>query len=245
MVKVPIKNPSINIRPSVQLIDFIKSLDDPSVDLPENLLKAYLAFTRDTRHRSVCKQSIPEYTFSDEERKLLVALSDDAFQNTTDLEKSLNDLCVHSCNDANDENDKIDPSSETVETDEPISKNKARQMRAKQLQQQLNNLTLDLTDLKWIHAYLTDARKSNPSTGYLHELIKGSQLVLPANEFTERNLDLEARCQRLKREQDAQLYRLMTKNVDCTRSYEPEETIAYQGRFFTLFIALRLQKAAF
>lgn len=230
MVKVPIINPFIGIRPSEQLIDFIKSLNDSSVDLPENLLIIYLAFTQDTKSRSICKKSIPEYSFTEEEEQLLVALSDDAFQGATDLETSLNELSVSSCHDDDDDaNNDSDTDIETVSSNEPISKNKARQMRAKQRQKELSNLTLNLTDLKWIHKYLNEARKSDPSVGYLHELIKGSRLVLPANEFTERDPELEARCQRLKREQDDQRYRSMTKNVDCSRSYEPEETIAYQG----------------
>lgn len=229
MVKVPIINPFIGIRPSQQLIDFIKSLNDSSIDLPENLLKIYQAFTQDTKSRSTCKKSIPEYSFTEEEKQLLVALSDDAFQGTTDLETILNELSVSSCHDDEDENNDWDTDIETVSSNEPISKNKARQMRAKQRQKELSNLTLNLTDLKWMHEYLNEARKLDPSVSYLHELVKGSQLVLPANEFTERDPKLEARCQRLKREQDDQRYRSMTKNVDCSRSYEPEETIAYQG----------------
>lgn len=229
MVKASIKNPEIGIRPSERLIEFIKTLSDPTIDLPENLLTFYRAFSNDTKSsRSICKQSIPEYKFSKEEQQLLTELSDDALQGTNDLEKSLNELCVLSqCTDSSDESD-----AELLSSDEPISKNKARQMRAKQRQKELSNLNLSLTDLKWIHTHLNEARKSNPTVGYLHELIKGSHLVLPINEFTERDPALEARCQRLKREQDDLRYRMMTKNVDCSRTYEPEETIAYQGLYW-------------
>lgn len=232
MGKASITSPFIEIRPSEKMIEFIQTLNDSSVHLPENLLRIYQAFTQDTKTRPICKQSIPDCAFSEEEKKLLIALSDDAFQCETDLEISLNELCIDSAR--TDESNESD--TETVSSNEPISKNKSRQMRAKQRQKELSNLTLNLIDLKWIHKYLNEARKSDPKIDYLHEIIKGSQLILPQNEITERNPDLEARCQRLKREQDDLKYRMMTKNVDCSRSYEPEETISYQGEFGVEFI---------
>ncbi|XP_055310233.1 transmembrane protein 199 isoform X2 [Sitodiplosis mosellana] len=207
MVKVSIKDQSIGIKPSEKLIDFIKSsLNDVSIDLPENLLKVYEAFTQDIQKRNIYKQPIPTEALTEEERKLLIALSDDTFQNTTDLQKCLESLSVYTCHD--DENNSNSEIEEIVSTGgERISKNKARQIRAKQREKELSKLTLNLSDLKWLHQYL---------------------LVLPSNEYTERNPELEARCQRLKREQDDLIYRLMTKNVDCSRSHEPEETISYQ-----------------
>ncbi|XP_055310232.1 uncharacterized protein LOC129573582 isoform X1 [Sitodiplosis mosellana] len=228
MVKVSIKDQSIGIKPSEKLIDFIKSsLNDVSIDLPENLLKVYEAFTQDIQKRNIYKQPIPTEALTEEERKLLIALSDDTFQNTTDLQKCLESLSVYTCHD--DENNSNSEIEEIVSTGgERISKNKARQIRAKQREKELSKLTLNLSDLKWLHQYLLGKRKTDNSISYLHELIEGSQLVLPSNEYTERNPELEARCQRLKREQDDLIYRLMTKNVDCSRSHEPEETISYQ-----------------
>lgn len=228
MAKASIKDHSIGIKPSDKLIDFIKSLDDVSIDLPKNLLKLYEAFTQDIRKRNIYNHPIPAEALTEEERKLLIALSDDTFQNTTDLQKCLESLSVYSCND--DENNSSPEIEEIVSTGERISKNKARQIRAKQREKELSKLTLNLSDLKWLHQYLLKERKTDSSISYLHELIEGSQLVLPSNEYIERNPELEERCQRLKREQEDQRYRLMTKNVDCSRSYEPEETISYQGK---------------
>lgn len=230
MVKSSIKDQSISIKPSERLIYFIKSLDDVSIDLPENLLKVYGAFTQDTRKRNICKQTIPNKALTEDERKLLIALSDDTFQNTTDLQKCFESLSVNSNHD--DKNDSTSEIEEMISAGERISKHKARQIRAKQREKELSKLTLNLSDLKWLHQYLLIARRTDNSVGYLHELIEGSQLILPSNEFTERNPELEERCQRLKREQDDQRYRLMTRNVDCTRSYEPEDTISYQGKGF-------------
>lgn len=226
MSKSSIKDPSIAIRPSQKLIDFIKTLDDVSIDLPANVLEVYEAFTQDKRKRNVYESTISSAPLTEDERNLLVALADDAFQTTTDIENCLESLCLRGNKDC--ENDS-DSDIETVSNNEPISKNKARQIRAKQREKELAKLTLNLSDIKWLHQYLTKARASDASIGYLHELIVGSVLILPSNEIIERNPELEARCQRLRREQDDQRYRQMTKNVDSTRTYEPEETIAYQG----------------
>lgn len=254
MSKTTIKNPTIGIRPSPKLIDFIKSLEDhPEVDLPENLLKVYQAFTQDTRPRNVYKPSSESSlssvgVYSEDEKQLLVALSDETFQGSTDLENCMKSLSVHVSNsDGNTDEDSHHSDVETLAPHERISKNKARQIRAKQRQRELAKLTLNLADLKWLYCHLNDARQKTATAGdadanaaativtaadavpYLHELVEGSQLILPANEIVERNPELEARCQRLKLEQDEYKYRQMTKNVDCARTYEPEETISYQG----------------
>lgn len=233
MVKSSIKDQSIGVKPSERFIDFIRSLDDVSVDLPENLLKFYLALTQDTNKRMIFKESIVPKTLTEEERNLLTALSDDTFQNSTDLSKVLQSLSVDSIiSDGNDEDikqNKCSTDNEIMQDGERISKNKIHQMRAEQRENQLSKLTLNLSDLKWIHQYLLNTRNDNDSVIYLHELIEGSQLILPSNEIIERNPELEARCQLLKQEQDEQKYRLMTKNVDRSRLHEPEDTISYQG----------------
>lgn len=256
MSKTTIKSPSISIRPSSKLIEFIKTLDDPAVDLPENLLKVYQAFSQDTRPRNIYKprqSSESVGVYSDEEKQLLVALSDDTFQGSTDLEKCMKSLTVHVSKSDGDDDESHNSDVETLAPDERISKNKARQIRAKQRQKELAKLTLNLADLKWLHSHLNGVRPKVAATAddgateasavdtvpYLHELVEGSQLILPANEIVERNPELEARCQRLKLEQDEYKYRQMTKNVDCARTYEPEETISYQGKIFQLLMSIQ------
>lgn len=239
MSKTTIKNPSISIRPSPKLVDFIKTLDDPAVDLPENLLKVYQAFSQDARPRNVYKPSGGSESsssvgvYNEDEKQLLIALSDDTFQGSTDLEKCMNSLSVHVSSSDGTDDDSHNSDVETLAPHERISKNKARQIRAKQRQRELAKLTLNLADLKWLYGHLNDARQAVNAAAdtvpYLHELVEGSQLILPANELVERNPELEARCQRLKLEQDEYKYRQMTKNVDCARTYEPQETISYQG----------------
>lgn len=241
MIKNAIKNPSIAIKPSAKLIDFIKTLDDTTIDLPENLLEVYESFTQDARARKLFEQSIPISKYSDEENKLLEELHSNKTQDI-DIEKCLQSLSLKFV-DEEDENSSSDIESLPIDEANPtktISKNKARQNRAKQRQKQLSKLTLNLNDLKWLHRYLLEKRKSDPTTCYLHELIDESQLILPKNELIPRNPVLEERIQRLKRQQDERNYRAMTKNVDCTRSNIPEDTIAFQSMCLAYYKIIHL-----
>lgn len=60
-----------------------------------------------------------------------------------------------------------------------------------------------------------------------------STLQLPQNTIRERNPVLEERIQKLKAQQDQRAYKSMTKNVDSTRKFMPEDTIAFQSKFLT------------
>lgn len=224
MLKNSIKDPSIAIKPSAKLIDFIKSLDDATIDLPENLLNIYRAYTKDTRDRKIYNQSFEPVVYSMDEQSLLQTLENDLSTNDG-FEKCLNSLSL----DVEEETESSSDVETVSEHESKMSKNKAKQNRAKQRQKELSRLELNLNDLKWLHQYLSIARQQDDSVGYLHDLIDGAHLVLPRNVMIERNPVLEARCQRLKREQEEQSYRMMTKNVDCSRTHIPEDTIAYQS----------------
>ena len=63
-------------------------------------------------------------------------------------------------------------------------------------------------------------------TSFLCDII--AELQLPANEIVERNPVLEERIKRLKAQQENRVYNSMTKNVDSSRKFIPEETISYQ-----------------
>jgi Endoplasmic reticulum-based factor for assembly of V-ATPase len=83
---------------------------------------------------------------------------------------------------------------------------------------------LTLSDVKGLKKELGEAT-------YLCDVIDGADFRLPENEIFERNPVLEKRIQRLKREQEQRVYNSMTKNVDSSRKFEPEETISYQRKF--------------
>lgn len=88
--------------------------------------------------------------------------------------------------------------------------------------------TLTLTDLKFLNKILLEKRKTSEDIPYLHELLENSKIFLPKNEVIPRNPELEARCQKLREEQQNREYRNMTKDVDSVRRHLPEDTIAYQ-----------------
>uniref|UniRef100_A0A182VPU3 Endoplasmic reticulum-based factor for assembly of V-ATPase n=1 Tax=Anopheles minimus TaxID=112268 RepID=A0A182VPU3_9DIPT len=87
---------------------------------------------------------------------------------------------------------------------------------------------LNLSDIKWLYTTLKEMRQTDPTVPYLQTLLSGCQLRLPTNPIQERNPELEARCKRLRKEQEDREYYRMTKNVDSIRKHMPEETISYQ-----------------
>lgn len=87
---------------------------------------------------------------------------------------------------------------------------------------------LYLSDLRWLKMWLTELREKKGLDIFLHDLIENCCMHLPMNEIIERNPELEERCQRLREQQQNKEYLDMTKNVDSTLKYVPEDTIAYQ-----------------
>ncbi|XP_053951519.1 transmembrane protein 199 [Anastrepha ludens] len=87
---------------------------------------------------------------------------------------------------------------------------------------------LYISDLRWLKIWLTQQRKEKGLNVFLHNLLEHCSLELPENEIIERNPELEARCQRLREQQQNQEYLDMTKNVDSSLKNIPEDTIAYQ-----------------
>ncbi|XP_057671944.1 transmembrane protein 199-like isoform X1 [Diorhabda carinulata] len=91
-----------------------------------------------------------------------------------------------------------------------------------------NNKLLSLEDLHWLYNYLKMQNKEKDDKVYLHELLEGSNIILPQNKEIPRNEELEKRCNQLKAEQENLKYFKMTKNVDSKRNIHPEDTIGYQ-----------------
>ncbi|XP_023306101.2 transmembrane protein 199 [Lucilia cuprina] len=89
-------------------------------------------------------------------------------------------------------------------------------------------LHLHLSELRWLSNFLSTLRKEQGLDIYLNDVLETCQLELPQNEIIKRNPELEARCQRLREEQQNLEYRKMTKNVDAVLKHYPEDTVAYQ-----------------
>ncbi|CAG9581215.1 unnamed protein product [Danaus chrysippus] len=85
------------------------------------------------------------------------------------------------------------------------------------------------SDLDWLYNYIKCRRnEGDKNIPYLHTLLTGVHVDVPENEVLKRNPVLEARCVKLRAQQEAREYRKMTKGVDNVRMRFPEETIAYQ-----------------
>lgn len=226
MSKGSIKDPSIAIKPSIPLLDFIKTLSDPDLELPENLLNLHVALTGDKSARKTTTKEIPIVSLTKTDQEVLQALSKDDKLNVSVQSCLANLALAFESDEENSEISDLDDSAIKL-----TSKAEAKRERAKQRDRTISKLTLDLNDLKWLNGLLVQRRKAGKSVEYLHELLRGSRPILPKNEVIERNPELEARCQRLRREQEHRRYQAMTKNVDSNRQHAPDDTIGYQCKF--------------
>lgn len=98
-----------------------------------------------------------------------------------------------------------------------------------------------LPDLVWLNNFFSVLRQEHELKCYLHEFLPGCELILPDNEVIARNPVLEARCQKLREEQQNREYRKMTKNVDAVLKNYPEDTLAYQMKTINSQIIAVLQ----
>ncbi|KAK3925901.1 Transmembrane protein 199 [Frankliniella fusca] len=102
---------------------------------------------------------------------------------------------------------------------------------------------LHAEDFHWLYNQVKKLRESgNESSGiFLHKLLEGCEIVLPQPPVTERNPELEARIQRLKKEQEDREYKAMTKNVDNVRIRHPDDSIGYQMKMINSHIIAVVQ----
>lgn len=225
MSKGTVKDPSIAIKPNAKLHEFIKTLTDPDLELPVNILKLYVALTGDKTDRKTATIEIPISTLTKRDEKLLDSLSKDDNLNDN-VQTCLENLTLDLENEIADK-EIIDLDDATLKS---LSKNEAKKERAKARDRKISRLVLSLNDLKWLSSILAKQRDSGDCSEYLHELLEGAKLILPQNEIIVRNPVLEARCQRLRREQEDRKYHAMTKNVDNNRRHAPDDTIGYQSK---------------
>lgn len=200
MSKLPIKDPSVKLLPSAAFRKFITKHFSRDSLLPEVFL-------------NICKNKLTkcdEPNVQADEKPVQFTKEEQAFLKQTNSE---NDSCERDLTNV-----------ETVDEPEPeiVTNTASTQKRTADI------LTLSLNDLKWLHQALNRLRKDDPDIPYLHELMQDSELVLPENEILERNPELEARCQKLRKAQEAKEYEAMTRNVDNVRTHMPQDTISFQ-----------------
>lgn len=93
---------------------------------------------------------------------------------------------------------------------------------------------INLKDVKWLDKVVREKREKGETEVYLHELLEHCDLVLPQNEVIERNPELEARCEKLRQQQETYLYHKMTRNVDNSFKDAAEDTISFQSECFVI-----------
>lgn len=94
----------------------------------------------------------------------------------------------------------------------------------KELWRSGENVMLTNLDLRWIGNYI---RKMESPKVYLHELVKGCDIVLPSPPSDPpRNKELEARIVRLRKEQEQRQYNKMIQNVSRTPEGKEESFAA-------------------
>lgn len=200
MSKLPIKDPRIRVAPSKALETFLKTHLSREPNLPEGI-------------ENLCKKKSGIGGNSDR------GLQKGSVEFTTEEKSFLRETNSKLIEEIN-----LDavtaPDEKTFQDDDSTT----------QLLRDESPILL-LDDLKWINAALNRLRtkKDIPHVPYLHEFMHECTMILPENEQLERNAELEARCQMLRKEQEAREYEAMTRNVDNVRTHLPQDTIAFQS----------------
>lgn len=221
MSKGSIKDPSIKLKPSEKLIEFMITLSDEA-ELPENIWK--FIQLAGGKVGKIASEVVAKPSFSKDE---INVLNDLPKIGSTSTEFNFADLCI----DDDDSDDELTDNVENLNS-KPISKSQALKQKRLQKLKERARLTINLNDVKWLNEKLAEKRNVDADFDlYLNELLNGSRLVLPKNEILERNPVLEARCVRLRLEQEARMYNAMTKNVDSSRTKLPDDTISYQSEY--------------
>lgn len=89
------------------------------------------------------------------------------------------------------------------------------------------DVLLSIEDCNYLHDHLNEENKKNGKKIWLHELLEGSEIILPKNKEVARDKELEKRCNSLRQQQANAAYFRMTKNF-YMKKYAPDDTIGHQ-----------------
>ncbi|CAH0724681.1 unnamed protein product, partial [Brenthis ino] len=139
-----------------------------------------------------------------------------------DTDNHVNDFSKESIN----KEDKDDISKTSAKNDKNHEK---ENLKEDSNEKHKDEVFLVRADLNWLYDYLQLKRSNgDKDTPYLHTLLADAHIEVPKNEMIKRNPVLEARCVKLRSQQEAREYRKMTKGVDNVRMRFPEDSISYQ-----------------
>ncbi|XP_026496588.1 uncharacterized protein LOC113401074 isoform X1 [Vanessa tameamea] len=207
---------NLKIYPTETLIKFLKTIK-PSDELPHNISEIVTGSNKAIfKTYSSDKIKPIHLTSSDiEYLKKIKETHPDIVSEETVLNPPVTESTntkVEGKNDEKDENNKSDKEKHNTTSEKTNT-----------------DVFLVTADIDWLYNYLK-IKNSNGEEDipYLHTLLEGSLIEVPENETIKRNPVLEARCVKLRAQQEAREYRKMTKGVDNVRMRFPEDNISYQ-----------------
>lgn len=224
-------DPSLKLYPSEKLINFLQTLKE-DYEIPDNIAKFLKVEIKTGKDKIKLKNVTAVHHLNKSEVSNLQKVIAEVEKLESDqpgaiTEKvvdgeieEIHDLLKDALDEEDNEKTKDDTKPETTEVKEPTS--------AEEINKKREDPYLLTSDLDWLYVYLNNIRTTEKDTPYLHELMEGIEIVMPENSVIKRNPVLEARCVKLRSQQDARDYRKMTKGVDNVRMRFPDDSIAFQ-----------------
>lgn len=234
----------LRIYPRESLLAFLKTLTDED-DIPANILKAIGKNAKESTD-FINNSNIPLTRKDFENLNKIKQLVTDKFKTETGAVKQ--DMLDDEI-DTKNSDEGIEVDSKTIEKTDDKSKDEVKKTPFRTTSdidwQEVDNKPddksideivpeipyLTTSDIDWLYNYLQKQKSNNQDVPYLHDLLAGAHIEVPENRVIKRNPVLEARCVKLRKQQEAREYRKMTKTVDNVRLRFPEDSISYQSKF--------------
>lgn len=237
---------NLRIYPSNSLLNFIKTLNIDD-NVPENIIKLVKGKNYEVNRKVINDdaKTIPIYLDSkdiDNIQKIKSVVNKDEeieneeFVNLTEEDQKVKDKESKTASEI-DSNEVKANSKNSLSNKSKLKKDdcneKTKESKKNDKEHENNNeedkLHLITSDIDWLYAHFQKLKsKGVKNVPYLYTLLEGAQIETPQNKVLKRNPVLEARCVKLRAQQEAREYRKMTKSVDNVRMRFPEDSISYQ-----------------
>lgn len=225
-LKGSLVNTNLKIYPSQQLQNFLKTLSIGD-NIPANILKLVKGNDYELKKENL----------NDAQKPISVHLDSKDIENLKIIKNAVNltesklikeePECSETELEKND--DLINTDSKKSTKCQSTESNEESTESKENVASQRTDPYLSTSDIDWLYNHLKKKRENgDKNVPYLHVLIEGSHIEMPDNQVIKRNPDLEARCVKLRAQQEAREYRKMTKGVDNVRIRFPEDSINYQ-----------------
>ncbi|XP_075970325.1 uncharacterized protein LOC142972852 [Anticarsia gemmatalis] len=231
---------NLSVYPTNNLLNYLKTLAIKD-DAPSNIIKLVKGKDYEPKQKTNKeeKESSPIHLNSQDIENLnkiraTVKIEEDVVEDSEDIpeeeikEKGSKDE-AHDDSDkkSNKKDDPKDESKKAKEDSNEKTKKSKEDCNEKSKKEEVLHLTT--SDIDWLYNHLQKLRsKGDKNVPYLHTLLEGAEIGIPDNSVIKRNPILEARCVKLRAQQEAREYRKMTKSVDNVRMRFPEDSINYQ-----------------